>query len=275
MTRALNLPPGLDTTKPTPARIWDYMLRGRHYFDPDAKAAERMLGIVPELRDTVWANRGFHQRAATWIAAQGIRQFIDIEAGFPSAGNTHEVVRRVHQDARVVYAASDPMVVEAYAGKIAGLENSVAAIRADPREPDAILSHPSVRALIDPGQPTGLLMTGVMAFVADDARPHELVARYTRDLARGSFLALSHLTHDLKPPAAVEACREAFEAATDQLHFRSKAQITRFFDGLQLESPHQKAGPGIAYCGVWGAVDVTMADTEGSRWLYCGVARTP
>lgn len=251
------------------------MLRGRHYFDPDAKAAERMLGMVPELRDTVWANRGFHQRAATWIAGQGIRQFIDIGAGFPSVGNTHEVVRRIHPDARVAYAARDPMVVEAYAGKIDGLGESVAAIHADPREPDSILGHPRVRALLDPGQPTGVLMTGVMAFVADDARPHDLVARYMRDQAPGSFLALSHLTHDSKPPAAVEGCCQVFDAAPEHLHFRSKKEIERFFDGLELVSPHQTAGPEIVYCGVWGAVDVNLADSEGSRWLYCGVARTP
>lgn len=251
------------------------MLRGRHYFDPDAKAAERMLGIVPELRDTVWANRGFHQRAATWIAGQGIRQFIDIGAGFPSVGNTHEVVRRIQPDARVVYTDSDPMVVEAYAEKIAGLAGSVAAIRADPREPDAILGNPGVRALLDPGEPTGVLMTGVMAFVADDDRPHDLVARYMRDQAPGSYLALSHMTHDSKPPAAVEGCRQAFGPGTEHLHFRSKAEVARFFDQLQLVSPHQTAGPEIAYCGVWGAVDVNMADSEGSRWLYCGVARTP
>lgn len=251
------------------------MLRGRNYFDPDAKAAERMLGVVPELRDAVWANRGFHQRAAAWIAGQGIRQFIDIGAGFPSVGNTHEVVRRLHADARVVYTDSDPMVVDAYAAQIAGLGGAVAAIRADPREPEAILGHASVGALLDPGQPTGVLMTGVMAFVADDARPYDLVARYLRDQASGSCLALSHLTDDLKPPAAVEACRQAFETGPEHLHFRSKAQVARFFDGLELESPYQKAGPEITYSGVWGAVDVTMADSEGSRWLYCGVARTP
>ncbi|MCL2581501.1 MAG: SAM-dependent methyltransferase [Streptosporangiales bacterium] len=251
------------------------MLRGRHYFDPDAKAAEQMLGIVPELRDTVWANRGFHQRAATWIAGQGIRQFIDIGAGFPSVGNAHEVVRRISTDARVVYTDSDPMVVEAYAGKIAGLGESVAVIHADPRDPDSILGHPRVRALIDPGEPTGLLMTGVMAFVGDRARPHDLVARYLREQARGSYLALSHLTHDSKPPAAVEGCRQAFGTAAEHLTFRSKAEVARFFDGLELVSPHQTAGPEIAYCGVWGAEDVNLADSEGSRWLYCGVARTP
>lgn len=96
MTRALNLPPGLDTTRPTPARIYDYMLRGQHYFDPDAKAVERILGLVPEPTDMVWANRGFHQRAAVWIADQGIRQFLDIGAGLPAVGNTHEVVQRIH-----------------------------------------------------------------------------------------------------------------------------------------------------------------------------------
>ena len=250
------------------------MLRGQHYFDPDAEAAERMLGIVPELRDTAWANRGFHQRAATWIANQGIRQFLDIGAGLPTVGNTHGVVRRIHPDARVVYVDNDPMV-EIYSEQILGLGGTVSVVCADLREPDTILDHPSVRALIDPGQPTGLLLTGVMMFVADQAGPHDLVARYVRAQAPGSYLALSHLTHDAKPPAAVEECRSVFEGATAHLHFRSKAEVARFFDGLELVPPHAGAGPEITYCGMWGAEDVRLADSEGSRWMYCGVARIP
>lgn len=272
MTRALNLPPGLDTTKPTPARICDYMLRGQHYFDPDAKAAERMLGLVPELRDTVWANRGFHQRAAAWIARQGIRQFLDIGAGLPTVGNAHEVVQRIHPGAHVIYVDNDPMV-DLYSEQIIDLGGTVSVICADLREPETILDHPSVRKLIDPGEPTGLMMTGVMMFVADESGPHDLVARYVRHLAPGSYLALSHMTHDAKPPVAVEGCRAVFDAATEHLYFRSKSEVARFFDGLRLTPPYAGAAPEITYCGIWGAEDVGLADSEGSRWLYCGVGR--
>src|ERR1700720_4117888 len=110
MNKALRLPEGLDITKPSPARIYDYMLRGSHHFDVDVNAAERLLTVVPEIRDTAWSNRGFHQRAASWMARQGVRQFLDIGSGLPTVGNTHDVVSKVHSDARVVYVDNDPMV---------------------------------------------------------------------------------------------------------------------------------------------------------------------
>ena len=110
MTKALRQPDDLDITRPSPARIYDYMLRGRHHFEADVDAAERILSVVPEIRDCAWSNRGFHQRAAAWIAKQGVKQFLDIGSGLPTVGNTHEVVRKIHPDARVVYVDNDPMV---------------------------------------------------------------------------------------------------------------------------------------------------------------------
>ena len=92
MTKALRLPEGLDTSKPSPARIYDYMLRGTHHFDVDEVAAKRIVTAVPEIRDCAWSNRGFHQRAAAWVARQGIKQFLDIGSGLPTIGNTHDVV---------------------------------------------------------------------------------------------------------------------------------------------------------------------------------------
>src|ERR1700728_2813549 len=120
MTKALRLPEGLDTTKPSPARIYDYMLRGNSHFDVDEEAAKRILTAVPEIKDCAWSNRGFHQRAARWIAQQGIRQFIDIGSGLPTVGNTHEVVHRVDPECRVVYADNDPMVREQASELLAG-----------------------------------------------------------------------------------------------------------------------------------------------------------
>ena len=149
MTKALRLPEGLDTTKPSPARIYDYMLRGTSHFDVDEEAAKRILTAVPEIKDCAWSNRGFHQRAAAWIARQGVRQFLDIGSGLPTMGNTHEVVKKIHPDARVVYVDNDPMV-ELYSQTILD-EGSVSVLCADLRDPDAILGHPSVRELLDPG----------------------------------------------------------------------------------------------------------------------------
>jgi O-methyltransferase involved in polyketide biosynthesis len=274
MTEGLHVPEGLDISRPSPARIYDYMLGGRHYFEADACAAGRILRAVPEIKDTAWACRGFHQRAATWIARQGIRQFIDIGSGLPTVGNTHEVVKKVYSEARVVYVDNDPMV-ELHSQAIVQSGGTISVICGDLRKPEAILDNSSLRALIDPAEPTGLLMTGVMMFVSESSNPWGLVQHYVRHLPPGSYLSLSHLTHDAKPPAAVEAFRAVFDTATEHMYFRSKADIARFFAGLELVPPYAGGKPEITYTGIWGAEDPELADSDGSRWLYCGVARIP
>jgi hypothetical protein len=267
-------PAGADYSKPAPARIYDYMLRGDNHFQTDILAAERILSAVPEIRDCAWSNRGFHQRAAKWIAERGVRQFIDIGSGLPTVGNTHEVVQKVSPGARVVYVDNDPMVAE-QGGQLLAEDRSTRVICADLREPDSILEHPEVTGLIDFREPVGLLLTAVMMFVSDDAEPWAKVARYVDALAPGSYLALSHLTDDYKPPVTAERFRAVFDGATERLYFRSRAGITRFFDGLELVPPYPGAAPAICYTGVWGAEDPVLADSDGARWLYCGVARKP
>jgi len=265
---------GVDVSKPAPARIYDYMLRGDNHFDSDVEAAERILSVVPEIQDCAWSNRGFHQRAAKWIAERGVRQFIDIGSGLPTVGNTHEVVQKVNPGARVVYVDNDPMVAE-QGGRLLADDRSTRVICADLREPEAILGNPDLNELIDFREPAGLLLTAVMMFVSDRADPWGLVGKYVSAIAPGSFLALSHLTDDYKPPVTTERFRAVFDQATEQLHFRSKDEIARFFDGLELVPPYEGAQPAICYTGVWGAEDPVLADSEGARWLYCGVARKP
>ncbi len=265
---------GADYSRPAPARIYDYMLRGDNHFQTDILAAERILSAVPEIRDCAWSNRGFHQRAAKWIAERGVRQFIDIGSGLPTVGNTHEVVQKVGPGARVVYVDNDPMVAE-QGGQLLAEDRSTRVICADLREPDSILEHPEVTGLIDFREPVGLLLTAVMMFVSDDSEPWAKVARYVDALAPGSYLALSHLTDDYKPPVTAERFRAVFDGATERLYFRSRAGITRFFDGLELVPPYPGAAPAICYTGVWGAEDPVLADSDGARWLYCGVARKP
>jgi len=250
------------------------MLRGDNHFQTDVVAAERILSAVPEIRDCAWSNRGFHQRAAKWIAEQGVRQFIDIGSGLPTVGNTHEVVQKVIPGARVVYIDNDPMVAE-QGGQLLAEDRSTRLICADLREPDTILNNPDLLELIDFREPTGLLLTAVLMFVSDRSDPWGTVARYVSALSSGSYLALSHLTDDYKPPVTAERFRAVFDNATEHLYFRSKAGIARFFDGLEMVPPYEDAEPAICYTGVWGAEDPVLADSDGARWLYCGVARKP
>jgi hypothetical protein len=269
------VPPGVDPSAPAPARLYDYYLGGSNNFEADRIAAERLRLGLPELSDAAWANRGFHQRAAGWLAAdKHIRQFIDIGAGLPTQGNTHEVVQRAVPDARVVYVDHDPMVL-AHAQQLLGDTAATTFVLADLRDPASVLGDSALRELIDLSEPTGLLMTAVLMFVADEADPWGLVARYVGAMRSGSYLALSHLTDDAKPPVAVDGFRRAFDHATEQLHFRSMGQVERFFDGLQVIPPYAGAAPAVTYSGLWGAEDVQLADSDGSRWLYCAVASIP
>jgi S-adenosyl methyltransferase len=141
MNEAPQVPAGVDTGRPTPARIYDYMLQGNSYFQVDRFAAEQILKAAPEIRDAAWSNRGFHQRAAKWIAQNGVRQFVDIGSGLPTVGNTHEVVQKVVPAAHVVYVDNDPMV-ELHSRALLDSGGMISVICADLREPDAILDHP-------------------------------------------------------------------------------------------------------------------------------------
>jgi hypothetical protein len=273
--QARRVPSGIDPSRPAPARIYDYLLSGENNFPADRDAADRITAVVPEVRDCAWANRGFHQRAAKWIARRGVRQFIDIGSGLPTVRNTHEVVQAVDPQCRVVYVDNDPMVREQAAELLTGRAD-VRAILGDLRDPDGVLAHPDVCALIDFNQPTGLMMTAVMHFVADTWAPHQILGRYLEMLAPGSYLALSHLTDDHKPPRAVAEFRHVFDHATEQMHFRPRADIERFFTGLELVAPYRPGAKGrLCYAGDWGAVDPELAESDGSRWLYCGVAKRP
>ena len=275
MTEVEQAPHGVDAATPSPARLYDYYLGGTNNFAIDRQVAELLRVSLPELTDAAWANRGFHQRAARWMAAEfGIRQFIDLGSGLPTQGNTHEAVTQVAPDARVVYADHDPMVLGHAKALLTGtLATTV--IQADLRDPDAVLNHPELRAVIDLAKPIGLLMTAVLHFVADEADPWGLVARYMGGAAPGSYLALSHATADRLPPGAVRAMYDTYQKATEKIHLRTKAEVERLFAGLEMVAPFADAEPGVTFVGKWGAEDACAADTDGSRVLYCGVARRP
>lgn len=273
MTGFEDVPPGVDPTTASPARLYDYYLGGKDNYAVDREAAEKIRASMPELQDAAWANRGFLQRAVRWLATErGIRQFLDIGAGLPTQNNTHQVAQAVDPDARVVYVDNDPLVLTHARALLAGTQNP-AVITADLRDPDGILHNPDLRAVIDFDQPVGLLLVAVVHFVADEANPRGLISRYLETLAPGSYLALSHITGDRQPPQAIEAIRSVYANATANIHLRSRDEIAEFFGGLELVPPYQGAAPAMKYVGDWGAEDPLAADSDGSRWSYCGVAR--
>lgn len=273
MLETPQIPPGADPEKPAPARLYDYYLGGTTNFPVDREAAERIRADLPEISDMAWANRGFHQRAARWLAAEcGIRQFIDIGSGLPTQGNTHEVIQKVSRQATVVYVDNDPLVL-AYASKLLTDNGTTAVIHADLRDPDSVLNHPDLCALIDFSQPIGLLMTAVLHFVADGSDPWGLVARYVSALVPGSYLAVSHVTADNVPQRGLATGLAEYAKATENIYLRPRAEVERFFEGLELVPPFDNGEPRLVFMGEWGAEDPELADSDGSRWGYCGVAR--
>lgn len=273
-------PPGarartpMSAIRPSSARLYDYYLGGKDNFAADRAAAEEIRAVFPGLSDAAWANRGFHGRAAEWMARRGIRQFIDVGAGLPTMDNTHQVVQRIAPGASVVYADNDRQVVCHARALLAGGPD-VTAIDADIRDPDAMLRDRELCGLIDFTHPAGLLITAVMHFVSDADNPWQLVARLIGALAPGSCLALSHLTADGIPPTAVQTGRTVYERTTEEIYPRSRAEVERFFHGLELVAGSEQCRPAVTYVGEWGCMDSALSDSDGSRALYCGVARRP
>ena len=276
MTGTPRVPPGVDPTRPSPARIYDYVLGGTYNFPVDREAAERIRAQSPDLADAAWVNRAFHQRAAGWMARQGIRQFIDIGSGLPTQSNTHGVVQGAIADAHVVYVDNDPMV-RAYASEFLSGNGTTAVITADLREPDSILNDPVLHALIDADQPTGLLMTAVLHFVADDDDPWGLVARYMGALAPGQLPGA--VTRDLRSPAARAWCRpssEAYAAGAGPTGTRGREPRSSASSRVWRSCrPTRALSPPSRTSALWGAEDPDRADSDGSHWWYGAVARRP
>lgn len=261
--------------RPTSAGAYDYYLGGYAYTPADQAVAEQMAQVMPSISDGAWANRGFLQRAVLRMATEwGVRQFLDIGAGLPTQRNTHEVIADAVPDARVIYVDIDPAVV-ARGNRLLASAPGTAVIEGDIRRPADILDHPQARQLIDFSAPVGVLMVAVLHFVPDSADPWGLVARYLEAVPSGSYLALSHGSADQVPAKVAKAMQQIYAATPNPPTERTKTEVARFFDGLEIVPAYPGAPPGLAFVGVWGAEDPEAADTEGGRLAYAAVARKP
>jgi hypothetical protein len=262
--------------KPSPAGMYDCYLGGTANTAADREAVARVMRAIPEIKQVAWANRGFLLRAVTWLAQEcGIRQFIDIGAGLPTQKPTHEVARGIIPGSRVVYTDNDARVVARGHEILRGVAGT-AVIEADLRQPRALLDHPETRRLIDFAEPVGLLMIAVTQFVADADDPWRSVSEYADALVPGSYLALSAPTADNKVSWRVDKVVDVYATSTIPVNVaRTKPEIERFFEGMQIVPPYEGAGPVVVHVGLWGAEDPESADDDGSRWFYAAVARKP
>ncbi|WP_026245845.1 MULTISPECIES: SAM-dependent methyltransferase [unclassified Streptomyces] len=235
----------IDTTRPHTARIWNYWLGGKDNYPVDEAAGQQIRELHPGISDYAQADRAFLGRAVRHLTADvGIRQFLDIGTGLPTANNTHEVAQRVAPKTRIVYVDNDPLVLRhAQALLTSSAEGSTDYIDADLRDVDHILELAA--KTLDFTQPVALMLLGVVIFIGDDEDPYGLVRRLLDALPSGSHLVLSHTI--TRPDMADVDEAVAFWNAngTPRLNQRTPEQVTRFFDGLEL------LDPGVVSCSRW------------------------
>jgi SAM-dependent methyltransferase len=216
--------------------MYDVLLGGSHNFAVDRQAAAQATAMVPDLPMVAISNRAFLRRAVRHLVASGIRQFIDIGAGIPTVGNTHEVARQADPGCRVAYVDIDPVAV-AHAEAILAGDPAAIAIQGDLRAPGRLLADPQLREFIDLDRPVGVLLVAVLHLLTDADEPAGVVAAIRDAIAPGSFIAISHLTSAQRPEDAARLGAHAAQRTGVPIIFRSYAQISGFFDGLTVIDP--------------------------------------
>jgi len=236
---------GFDTTVSHSARIWNYWLGGKDNFEVDRRAGDRVAEMLPIIVTQARADRAFLGRVIRHLAGnEGIRQFLDIGTGLPTAENTHEVAQRVAPESRIVYVDNDPMVlVHARALLTSASEGACDYVEGDLRDPEHILA--AAAATLDFGKPVALMLFGVLHHIPDTDQAYRVVGHLMSALAPGSFLAINHSTSAISGEAMEEAVRHWNAVGTPSMTLRTPDQIARFFDGLDL------LAPGVVSCSRW------------------------
>jgi S-adenosyl methyltransferase len=229
---------------PHPARRYNYWLGGKDNFQPDRDSGDEIERNFPGMRVGVRANRDTLGRMVRFLAGEaGVRQFLDIGTGLPTADNTHEVAQAITADARVVYVDNDPMVLtHAEALLTSSPQGRTAFIGADLREPDGILGAPQLREVLDLGQPVALMLVAVLHFVPGDGNAKPLVDRLVKALPAGSYLALTHATTDFMAEPERVRYWEMVHSGRLDVWPRGRDEVAALFDGLELVEPGIVAG---------------------------------
>jgi hypothetical protein len=229
-------PEDVDMDTPSPARVYDALLGGSHNFEVDRRAAQAGTAIVPELPISAAANRRFLRRAVTHLADSGIRQFVDVGAGIPTVGNTHEIVQQIDPDCRVVYIDIDAIAV-AHASSLLADNDHAIAMRADLRAPEELLASIEQTGLVDLSEPVGLLMVAVLHLIPDADHPADAVATLREAVAPRSQLVISHLTSEGRQQETTRLSSAVAQRDRVSLLFRPREEIEAFFADFTLVPP--------------------------------------
>nr|WP_308121157.1 SAM-dependent methyltransferase [Actinoplanes bogorensis] len=258
----------MNSDVPHTARIWNYWLGGKDNFAADRAVGDQVQRFLPDIVASARADRGFLQRAVRHLVSDaGIRQFLDIGSGLPTAHNTHEVAQSIAPESRIVYADNDPLVL-AHARVLlhSSAEGATDYIAADARDTAAIVGQ--ARETLNFEQPVAVLLLGVLNFISDDLEAYEIVSGLMASVPSGSYLAIAHPTLEIRPEESAAAARQWNATATPPITLRRKDQMLHWFDGLDLLEP------GVVTCTRWRPEPGDPA-AETDVYQFGGLARKP
>lgn len=261
-------PPEIDTSIPHSARVYNYWLGGKDNYAADRALAEMIAERVPTIRTIVQSNRSFLGRVVRHLSQEvGIRQYLDIGTGIPTAGNVHEIAQAIIPQTRVLYVDNDPIVLaHARALMTGNSAGHTAFIHCDVRDPQAILDDPALTAALDLDEPVALMLVGILMHVRDDEDPYGIVRTLVDALPSGSYLTITHPTADFNAEA-MAVISGSNEQSGITFRPRSKAEVADFFEGLELVEP------GVVPALSW-RPDEPSEDPL-SAYLYAAVGRKP
>jgi hypothetical protein len=257
----------IDPTVAHIARVQDYWLGGKDHFEADRIAGDEAIAQLPDMIASVRNTRAFLGRTVRYLAEQaGLRQFLDIGTGIPTASNTHEVAQLVAPDSRIAYVDNDPMVLaHARALLTSNPAGRCAYIDADIRHPEKIIN--AAAEVLDFTKPVGVVLMAVLQFVPDEDDPHGVAHRLMEVVPAGSYLVISHPASDLQAAAMAGMATKLNALMAQRVTPRSREKVTAFFDGLELIEP------GVIRCPEWRPE--RPADAAGKSTMWGGVARKP
>lgn len=258
----------IDTSRPHPARIYDYLLGGKDNYAVDQRAGDELAAAAPEVRIGLQANRAFLRRAVRYVVGTGVRQILDIGTGLPTSPNVHEVAQEAAPGVRVAYVDNDP-IVAAHANALLSSSGTTSVVLGDLRDPRAVVDHPEVRRTIDFDEPVSLLLVAVLHFLEDSDDPYAAVAELRDALAPGSLLVLTHASYEGIPLSQEVAAGTVgvYRDIRNPLVMRSREQIGRFFDGFELVEP------GVVSMPLWqpeGTEDPEGGETPEDPYAFSG-----
>jgi hypothetical protein len=259
------VPPEIDTTQPSVARVYDAILGGKDNFAVDRAVAAEAVKTAGDNGNGARLNRAALGRAVRYMAVRGIAQFLDLGSGLPTAQNTHQIAQAINPAARAVYVDNDPSVHLHGHALLAG-DASTTVVLADMRTPDMLLAMNEVKGFLDFSQPVGLILNAVIHHMLDEEDPYGIVDRYKRAMCPGSYMMLTHFCDEAPE---VRASVSVLKRAMGRGQVRSRAEITRFFDSLDL------VDPGIVFLPWWQPDTLPKESEPGGTLMLCGVARKP